>query len=89
MYAKLTFVPLGSREPFPCKDIQEGCKRIIHAFGPERCVWGSNFPCKLWCPKISYSQHLSIFQDQMELTDNEQKSILGETSWKLWFSHRR
>ena len=88
LHAKLTFVPLGSIEPYPCKDLQNSCKRIINAFGPERCIWGSNFPCELWCPKITYSQHLTIFKDQMDLTDYEQKFILGETSRKLWFSQR-
>ena len=54
LYAKLTFIPTGSAERFPFRDMHDACKRIIDAFGPERCIWGSDFPTELWSPKVDY-----------------------------------
>ena len=51
LHAKLTFLPTGSDEEYPFGDMHDWCKRFIEAYGPERCVWGSDFPTELWCPK--------------------------------------
>jgi len=85
IHAKLTFIPTGSAESYPCRDLHEACYAIIEAFSPARCVWGSNFPCELWCPKISYSQHLRIFTHELELEEDVRRAILGETAKRLWF----
>lgn len=85
VFAKLTFIPTGSAQPYPCKDLWETCKEIVQAYGAERCLWGSDFPCELWCPGVSYGQHLSLFADYLELTGAERRAILGETSRRLWF----
>jgi L-fuconolactonase len=84
-YAKLSFVPLGSVEEYPFRDMHEPCKRIIAAFGPERCVWGSNFPCELWTPKSNYAQNLRLFTHEMGLANGAKESILGRTAKSLWF----
>jgi len=83
--AKLSFIPTGSAEEYPCRDMHAACKSIIEAFGPERCVWGSDFPCELWCPKVTYAQHLKIFTHDLGLTEAEKKSILADTPRRLWF----
>ena len=87
-HAKLTFIPTGSAQPFPCRDMHDACRAIIAAYGPGRCVWGSDFPCELWCPKVSYRQHLQIFTDELGLDRATQKSVLGETAQRLWFQPR-
>ena len=84
--AKLTFIPSGSAEAYPCRDMHEPCRRIIAAFGPDRCVWGSNFPCELWNPKVTYAQHLAIFTRELGLGAEAKAAILGETARRLWFS---
>lgn len=86
LHAKLTFIPTGSAEPFPCRDLHDACRTIIQAFGPDRCVWGSDFPCELWCPKVTYGQHLKIFTQELGLDPPTLKSILGATAQRLWFS---
>jgi predicted TIM-barrel fold metal-dependent hydrolase len=85
LHAKLTFLPTDSAEAFPFKDAHGACRDIIQAFGADRCVWGSDFPCQLWCPQCSYAQHLALFTDELGLTPAEQESILGGTSERLWF----
>jgi predicted TIM-barrel fold metal-dependent hydrolase len=85
VFAKLSFIPDGSAEAYPCRDMHDPCRTVIKAFGPERCVWGSCFPCELWCPKVTYEQHLSIFIHALGLDDKARRAILGETARRLWF----
>ena len=87
-YAKVSFLPLGSVEKNPFRDMHEPCKRIIAAYGPERCVWGSSFPCELWTPKATYAQNLRLFTHEMGLTNATKESILGRTAQSLWFRDR-
>jgi predicted TIM-barrel fold metal-dependent hydrolase len=88
LYAKLSFIPTGSAEAYPCRDLHQACRSVIAAFTPERCVWGSCFPCELWCPKATYAQHLQIFTQELGLKDGAKAAILDETPRKLWFERR-
>jgi predicted TIM-barrel fold metal-dependent hydrolase len=85
LHAKLSFIPTGSAEQYPCRDMHEPCREVIQAFGPDRCVWGSDFPCELWCPKVTYAQHLKIFTHELGLDRAARRAILGETARRLWF----
>jgi len=88
LHAKLSFVAAGSAQAFPFRDMHASCRAIIEAYSPERCVWGSDFPCKLWCPKATYEQHLRVFTHELGLTSESQRHILGETARRLYFSTR-
>ncbi len=85
VYAKLTLIPLGTKEPYPCSDMHDSCKTLIDAFTPQRCVWGSHFPTALFQPAVSYAQHLKIFTHELGLDETSKKAILGETAYGLWF----
>ena len=85
LHAKLTFLPTGSTSGYPCADMHAACLKIIDAFGPERCVWGSDFPCELWTPKVAYAEHLKIFTEALPLKDSARAQVLGETARRLWF----
>ncbi len=85
LHAKLTFVPTGSAGGYPCADMHAACLKVIDAFGPERCIWGSDFPCELWTPKVTYAEHLRIFTHDLPLKDAAKAAILGETARRLWF----
>lgn len=85
LYAKCTFVPTGSATGYPCADMHARAMEVINAYGPERCVWGSDFPCELWTPKVSFGEHLRIFTKDLPLSEAQRKAVLGETARKLWF----
>lgn len=87
-HAKLTFLPTGSAEEYPFRDLHDACRQVIERFGPNRCVWGSNFPCELWCPKVSYAQHLDIFRHELGLDEETQRAVLGTTAHRLWFDSK-
>ena len=61
-------------------------REIINAYSPERCIWGSDFPTSLWIPKVTYAEHLEIFQEHLNISDEEKEMILGENALELWFS---
>lgn len=86
LHAKLTFLPTGSAEAYPFSDLHDACQRIIAAYGPDRCVWGSDFPTELWCPKVTYADHLRLFQEELGLSRSEQQAILGGTAHRLYFA---
>jgi predicted TIM-barrel fold metal-dependent hydrolase len=86
LHAKLTFIPTGSAQRYPCADMHGPCRAIIAAYGPDRCVWGSDFPCELWCPKVTYAQHLKIFTHELGLDEPTKEAILGKTPQRLWFA---
>ena len=84
-HAKLTFLATGSAEQYPFRDMHEPCRKIIAAYTPGRCVWGSDFPNELWTPKATYAQSLRLFTDELGLADAAKKAILGQTARGLYF----
>jgi predicted TIM-barrel fold metal-dependent hydrolase len=86
IHAKLTPGTHGSQRVYPHEDMHDPLKRVIDMFGPERCIWGSNFPNALWSKGTSYRQNLTIFTEELGLSESDQSAILGETAMRLWFS---
>jgi len=86
VHAKLTSGTHGSPRIYPHEDMHSPLKRVIDAFTPQRCVWGSNFPNALWSKGTSYAQNLSLFTDELGLSKSDQEHILGKTAERLWFS---
>lgn len=86
IHAKLSYLVTGSNEEFPFRDTHESCHQILKAFGADRCIWGSDFPCELWCPKSTYTQHLKLFTHELGLSDQDQRKILSETPKRLGFA---
>jgi predicted TIM-barrel fold metal-dependent hydrolase len=82
--AKLSFLPTGSDEEYPFRDMHPACRQFVNAYGPDRCVWGSDFPTELWCPKVTYAGHLQLFQQELGLSAAEQEAILGATAQRLY-----
>ena len=85
LHAKLTFLGSGSAERYPFADMHEPLRMFIDAYGPDRCMWGSDFPTELWCPRVSYGDHLRLFQEDLDLSAGEREAILGGTAERLWF----
>ena len=86
LHAKLSFMATGSAEEYPFRDLHASCREIIRAYGPQRCVWGSDFPCELWTPKATYAQNLRLFTHELNLDAKTKRHVLGETAKRLWFS---
>ena len=85
LYAKLTSGTHGSARVYPHEDMHGLLKQVIDTFTPDRCVWGSNFPNALWSKGTSYAQNLSLFTDELGLSQTDKTAILGKTAQLLWF----
>jgi len=85
LYAKLTWLVDSSDTDYPFTDTYPLLRAVIRAYGPERCVWGSDFPCELWTPKATYAQHLTLFTQALGLSEGEKQEILAYTPGRLWF----
>jgi len=83
-YAKLSFLGLASNQAYPFTDGHRLVKELVDAFGPERCMFGTNFPTKQYNPKASYSQLVRLFTEEIDLTAEEREWILGKTAVNLW-----
>ena len=59
-------------------------RELVGAFGPDRCLFGSNFPTDQYSPKTSYQETVELFFDAIELSNEEREWILGGTANKLW-----
>jgi predicted TIM-barrel fold metal-dependent hydrolase len=84
-FAKLCSLPSGNVEEYPYSRLHEPYRRIIAAYTPSRCVWGSNFPCELWTPRSTYRQNLDMFTSELGLDVQAQEAIFWNTPWRLWF----
>jgi len=85
LHVQLTFAVTGSDMEYPFEDMHSVVYRMIEAFGPERCMWGSDFPCELWLKKASYAQHLSLYEEALGLEEGTKEAIMGGTALRLWF----
>ena len=85
LIAKVDFIATGTETGYPSSDLHDAARQVIAAFGPNRCVWGSNYPNSVWTPKLTYAEHLRIFQEALGLSDEDKRWILGETARRAWF----
>lgn len=83
VFVKISHMWSISREPYPWLDAQEYAKRLYEAFGPQRLMWGTDWPvCKKW---TTYEKTLSLVRDDMKFLNEEDKSwILSKTVERLW-----
>jgi predicted TIM-barrel fold metal-dependent hydrolase len=66
IHVKLTLVPVFSTAPYPYKNIQPCIQRLLEAFGPRRCFWGTDASAMLQRTRCSYSQCVTLFTEHMD-----------------------
>jgi predicted TIM-barrel fold metal-dependent hydrolase len=78
------FYALGKKTP-PYLDLGPMIKRVIQAFGPDRCMWESDCPFQV--VKDSYADSLTLIRDKLDFLTKEQKNwLLYRTAERLLFS---
>ncbi|MFH1567207.1 MAG: amidohydrolase family protein [Gemmatimonadota bacterium] len=60
-------------------------RRLLEAYGPDRCMWGGNFPAELWHPQLSYADHLAVLRDDICRSATEREAVLSSTPLRVWF----
>ncbi|HEX4411279.1 MAG TPA: amidohydrolase family protein [Xanthobacteraceae bacterium] len=78
IHVKLTLVPLFSTAPYPYKNIWPYIRRLVEAFGPQRCFWGTDASALLERTSCSYKQCVELFTKEMDfLSASDREWIMG------------
>jgi predicted TIM-barrel fold metal-dependent hydrolase len=80
---KISALPCYVVEPFPFPSLHPHIRRVIDAFGADRCMWGSDLS-RLPCP---YDEWVRVFTEATGVvSDDERDAVLGSTAatWLNW-----
>jgi predicted TIM-barrel fold metal-dependent hydrolase len=83
VFVKVSHTWSISRQPYPYLDAQEHVKRLYAAFGPQRLMWGTDWPVVE--ERASYRQALTVVRDDMKFLSEEDKAwVLSKTIERVW-----
>jgi L-fuconolactonase len=80
---KLTALPTYSSDPYPFRNLHDVIYRVVDAYGPQRCFWGSDLS-RLSC---TYAELIGLFTKELcALTADERRLIMGGSllRWLNW-----
>jgi predicted TIM-barrel fold metal-dependent hydrolase len=76
VFVKVSAAPVYSREPYPYRDLDSHIKRIIDAYGPKRCFWGTDLSHALH--RATYRQCVTHFTEELTfLSEQDKEWIMG------------
>lgn len=76
LYVKVTSIPFYSTEPYPHPALHPPLKRMINAFGPQRCFWGTDIS-RLWSV-TTYGQCVTLFTEELDfLAGRDLEWVMG------------
>jgi predicted TIM-barrel fold metal-dependent hydrolase len=67
-----------SREPYPHADLLPFIRALVSEFGPDRCVWASDWPFLRMPERIDYGPMLALLAQQVP-DDTARSRILWDT----------
>lgn len=74
---KLSAVPGFSTEPYPFRDMTPHLRRLIEAFGPRRCFWGTDLTHQRG--KYPYRQYIDHFEEELAfLSEADRALVMGD-----------
>ncbi|MDP6777291.1 MAG: amidohydrolase family protein [Candidatus Latescibacteria bacterium] len=83
VYVKISGTWAVSQEEYPYRDTHATVRRIYDTFGPQRLMWGTDWP--LVEGKCGYTGALDLVRKELDfLTDEDREWILGKTVLRLW-----
>ena len=83
VYVKFTPQAHKSALPFPHADTFPAFRRIYDAFGPQRLMWGTNFPGVM--KGVGYGPALEMFRDHVDFLNDDDKSwLFYRTALQVW-----
>jgi L-fuconolactonase len=83
VFVKISHTWSLSKQEYPWRDSQEHVKRLHQAFGPQRLMWGTDWPVSE--RHSTYTQALTSVRDEMKFLNDEDKSwMLSKTIERVW-----
>lgn len=80
---KVSALPCYVAEPYPFPSLHPLIRRVVEAFGPQRCFWGTDLS-HLPCP---YKQVVTLFTEELDfLSETDKEWIMGRgiAAWLNW-----
>lgn len=86
VFIKLSGMNYFSEETAPYSDTWKLLETAKDHFGPDHCMWGSDYPFveEHW----SYAENLNLIRRKLNFTEDELNFILHKTAWSLWWKKR-
>jgi predicted TIM-barrel fold metal-dependent hydrolase len=83
VFVKISHLWSLSKQKYPYADTHDQVKRLYDRFGPQRLMWGTDWPIvERYC---GYARALALYRDEIKFfTADDRRWILGETARKLW-----
>jgi len=83
VFVKISHTWSLSHQPYPYRDTFAQVKKLYDAFGPQRLMWGTDWPLvEGYC---GYSRALALVRDEMSFLNEEDKEwILSRTIERVW-----
>ena len=76
VHMKVSAAPVYSREGYPFRDLDPHIKRLIDAYGPKRCFWGTDLSHAIH--KATYRQCVTHFTEALAfLSPQDKEWIMG------------
>jgi predicted TIM-barrel fold metal-dependent hydrolase len=81
-----TWVKLSAAYRLESMDVAEACAReLVKNCGPERLLWGSDWPFAAFEGKVTYADTIAAFKRCVP-DDAARRIVGGETAFKLYFT---
>ena len=82
-YLKISGIPVASQEAYPHRDVWPYVQLALEWFGPERCMWATDFP---WITQqCGYDACLRLVTHAIDfLSADDRRLLIGETAARLW-----
>lgn len=87
VYVKISNIKNSSQEPYPFPDTAPLIRKIYDAYGPERLMWGTDFPHVLeGSPQngIGYIESLDLIRKHLFFSEEDLQWILSKSILKFW-----
>jgi predicted TIM-barrel fold metal-dependent hydrolase len=81
VFMKLSNMAELSRRPFPFDDVTPRVRELYDVFGPDRLIWGSNYPPSK--AVATYADSVRYFRELPFITDADKAAIMGGTVTRL------
>jgi predicted TIM-barrel fold metal-dependent hydrolase len=83
VFVKISHTWSLSKQSYPWLDAQQLVERLYHRFGPQRLMWGTDWPIAK--ERATYTQRLTVVRDEMTfLTRDDKHWILSKTVAQVW-----
>ena len=84
---KLSGCTKVSHAPYPHPDLRPYVRALLGEFGPDRCVWGSDWPFLRMPERVDYAPLLDLLAEQVPDADDRRRILWGTPVREFGFAY--